>query len=401
MHYKKGRKTDRPIVALITVIVILTIFIKWFSKDNALLAPGDHTFVDTVNHSGRLKTDSPLPTASLLPDLIVNLNHHKSGTAQLGCFFTEASKALGYSIPHYIDGDTGVQDIVKFYSQAQYNAKKDKEDVAILKIGHALVADCYAAVEFTTRCPGKCPCKPLASGSGLEKLCFNTDTTGCQLAIPAVNIKFAHAIRMPLDIIISAYLYHSQVPPPPEETWLTTMKTFQFGEWLLTLGVNHDAISRMFSFDIPLHDFLVSLEPEEGVVVEFWWRLYQLYAMARQKKMLQSHAGYIPVRFEDMQDSFNATVRAVLNKLGLAKDKNNGNKIDAVLDAVQTCNPQAWTDGKRETSNHISSADANTKANLWQALLKDHTIVKHLCQVTAELGYSDPRLECYAYSGYK
>lgn len=44
----------------------------------------------------------------------------------------------------------------------------------------------------------------------------------CFLTLPAVNLALLHFVRNPLSLIISAFLYHTQDPPP--EKWIETMK---------------------------------------------------------------------------------------------------------------------------------------------------------------------------------
>ena len=44
----------------------------------------------------------------------------------------------------------------------------------------------------------------------------------CYLTLPAVNLAVLHFVRNPLDLFLSAFLYHTQDPPP--EKWIETMK---------------------------------------------------------------------------------------------------------------------------------------------------------------------------------
>jgi hypothetical protein len=46
--------------------------------------------------------------------------------------------------------------------------------------------------------------------------------SNCYVSLPVSNLALLHFIRNPLDIAISAYLYHMQDPPP--EKWIEQMK---------------------------------------------------------------------------------------------------------------------------------------------------------------------------------
>lgn len=59
-------------------------------------------------------------------------------------------------------------------------------------------------------CPGQVPCD--AGGAPLLAL------SGCALRLPQSDLGLLHLVRNPLDIVVSAYWFHSQLPAPEE--WL-------------------------------------------------------------------------------------------------------------------------------------------------------------------------------------
>lgn len=51
------------------------------------------------------------------------------------------------------------------------------------------------------------------------------------MSLPAVSLRILHFIRNPIDTVISAYLYHSQLPPP--EDWINLEVRKQALPWSL------------------------------------------------------------------------------------------------------------------------------------------------------------------------
>lgn len=80
----------------------------------------------------------------------------------------------------------------------------------------------------------------------------------------------------------------------------------------------------------------------------------------------------------------------IFSRSGLSHENS---KVAAILDAVQSCDPSAWSAEQKESSNHISHADDELKLKLSEALWRNSEIVEHLCTVTQALGYEDARMK--------
>ena len=89
---------------------------------------------------------------------------------------------------------------------------------ASLFSGHPLWSDCYARNGSAgwARCPWHSPCE--CRGGACDEMTSTLGLGTCFLSLPAGHLGILHFVRSPADVVVSAYLYHSQLPAP--EAWI-------------------------------------------------------------------------------------------------------------------------------------------------------------------------------------
>lgn len=174
--------------------------------------------------------------------------------------------------------------------------------------------------------------------------------TTCYLNLPVANQALLHFVRDPVELVLSAYLYHMQQPPP--EGWIEAMKVRRagvgsggarrhtaralLGAWCVegmeascwtrakpccsATPPHRPAAQQVPTYipflerrGVPLHrlaalgmapdasptlsygGLLRSLTPERGVHLEFWRTVPMMYGMAHQYEMLRSHPSALQV----------------------------------------------------------------------------------------------------------
>ena len=90
---------------------------------------------------------------------------------------------------------------------------------AVFVTGHIL----WSQVCFTkspsgalAKCPWRAPCK--CTDDACTEFRNTLEIGNCVFHLPAMDLAIVHAVRNPIDVVVSAYLYHTQDPPP--EGWL-------------------------------------------------------------------------------------------------------------------------------------------------------------------------------------
>ena len=66
------------------------------------------------------------------------------------------------------------------------------------------------------KCPWRAPCK--CTDDACTEFRNTLEIGNCVFHLPAMDLAIVHAVRNPIDVVVSAYLYHAQDPPP--EGWL-------------------------------------------------------------------------------------------------------------------------------------------------------------------------------------
>ncbi|KAL4427458.1 hypothetical protein ABPG77_000747 [Micractinium sp. CCAP 211/92] len=346
------------------------------------------------------------------PSLVVVLTSHKTGTAQAGCIteMLEQRYVMQGAARHdhhpaslhaisafaaerlqtEFTGGGGLGRLycptVKFYSTGHHLPRLEDE-----------------------RCPGTLPC-PCQGG---RELCLATE--GGSIDIPRGNTTVVQVFRSPVNVVLSAYQYHT-LDPVPEE-WLQNMSMENFTGWMHSGGVPYEALDSLGAYasrpSESYYSFLRRLPEEKGVKLQFWMSAWELYGFARQAASLEAQARQpglrlLTLRFEDLQSRYNETVRVMLEAF---KERLPQLAVDPLLDEVQACHISSWArarpspavlpDGGEEDRGdwdwqHItSSKNPELRARLRGVLFSDPEIAPRLCQLSAIFGYaSEP--ECVA-----
>lgn len=336
----------------------------------------------------------PAPSADRQPaDLILGLTHHKTGTSQMGCMLFAIAEVAGLPKPIYMNDEARVENITQYMVSIHPAARKP----ATFTTGHVLWSQqCYTTnfAGETKLCPWRAPCRCK------DILCteyHNTIELGnCYALLPTVNLKILHFIRNPVHIIISAYRYHSQTPPP--EDWINLEAT-KYAEVLSQLGVDPDVLADfgMSAENTSYGAVLRSLPENRGIQLEFWRSLPELYDMARQYTMFKQAwpSQSSNVRFEDLRSNFNRTALSIISDLYPDFDPN---ALLAYLHSSEVqCDPTTWSAEKLamdpKVRAHITTSNARRVEleKLEVDLLAVEVVKEKLCELSSLLDYNNER----------
>ena len=451
--YTKGRPSEKASPVSITLAACLLVALI-----PLLFKPVRRTtYSTTITHSW---TQHIVLESDPNYDLIVGLTHHKTGTFQIRCIQEKLSSAVhlpSLNTPSCIkDNDAGAQDLLDCLSSADTTTTTTTTHrPAQFKTHHGMRQTCM-------RYEGQPPWKPCLSLM-LSRSCTKGEVSRtrlpaetCTLDLPTdTKLAFINEIRNPIDAVISAYMFHITIPS--SEPWLYRLKKpfYAFGLELKWLGASaEDLVSFGFgNVDLDAGDAMASdstaatdggeldqlyasnliasnittygqvltaLPAEDGVRMEFWHSLPELWSMIRQYLALKSHPGAKQPRFEDLKYEFNATMMAIIDHLHLPQthegdnsssnnnnNNNNNNSSNnsrerstykqhhAVLDAIVAggCDPNAWSQDKIAKSTHITAGKSDDKYTVEQALMSYDVAKQELCQMAAMMEYSDPRCD--------
>ena len=245
-----------------------------------------------------------------------------TGTAAIGCIVGAISAHLDVScrhsaLPIYVnDGLTAAS--VGYYTEVARAAAVDRfgaavEPFLLLKTGTGPQEVCYDTVTLSQGvsdfrhisehprlpgrlCPSSCPCH-----NGVTN-CLEIGS--CHAAEPLADLLWVHVIRRPMDVVLSAYAYHTQDPAP--EAWLRLLSIRHYALYLSQEGVDNATLTRLGVYK-PLYagmsywHFLRMLPEQEGVILEFMRSLAEMWQMARFHLRFSRLPGATVVRYEELQ----------------------------------------------------------------------------------------------------
>ena len=196
-------------------------------------------------------------------ELVLGLSHHKSGTSQLGCIMWNAAKGAGVpahvyqvcvgwppklweeaartsplpdlasravaggrrcahqvpapiALPRLAQNDgVKIENITNFLADLGERPHRP----ALFLTSHILWSQvCYtkSPAGALVQCPWRAPCK--CTDDACTAFRNTLEIGNCVFHLPALDVALVHAVRNPIDVVVSAYLYHSQDPPP--EGWI-------------------------------------------------------------------------------------------------------------------------------------------------------------------------------------
>lgn len=114
-------------------------------------------------------------------------------------------------------------------------------------------------------------------------------------------------MRNPVEVLVSAYLYHQQDPPPEE--WLAEPKPE-------ALTILPEDLQVEFQ-TVPYFKVLQDLPPELGLLVEYTVEMEDLFRMARNYRDLALCNYAINTKFEDVKAHYTSSMESILTHLGL------------------------------------------------------------------------------------
>lgn len=344
---------------------------------------------------------------SIMPQLILGLSHHKTGTYQMSCLLNQMAMKAGLDEPTeecLKDNGAAEADLTACQDRAQSSGMYP----AIFKTYHGFRHTCSHNKTRYTPCVSFMlyrECK--------EEEVVNLLQTGsaCEIDLPAwvrsmgehSPLAALHFIRNPIDSVISAYLFH--VSGPKSEPWLFKPRTLgRYISELSWLGVRDETLLSLgfptkMTFpgalpdereEISFIELLQKLKFEKGVILQFWHSLPELLSMVRQSKslMAQLSSRAVELRFEDLKYNFNDTFLNAMrqvNKKGIRNVTPN-ELLDAVV--LGNCDPGTWTQQQLQKSSHVTTGKSNMTA-VERVLLEYPPSRNILCALCEALGYID------------
>ena len=231
-----------------------------------------------------------------------------------------------------------------------------------------------------------------------DQLNWMSEPNTCRPDLPRnISFGFFNMIRNPIDVVLSAFAFHSS--RPTSEPWLfRTQSVGYLGRDFAYSGADKETLKELglASWEKreqerrPYVDLLTALPPETGVLMEFWHSLPELVSVSRQYQLLSPYPGAFHARFESLRDSFNSTIIAGLHHLKLGGDPYEA--LDLAI--AGGCDPGTWTEEQRKQSNHVTEGKKEDFKDVAEAaLLAYQPAKKILCKLCSEMDYHDPRCE--------
>lgn len=334
------------------------------------------------------------------PSILIGLSHHKTGTYQMSCLLENIAAATGINIPQgdcIKDHGTTANDIISCL-----NMVPDQIYPAIFKTYHGVTHRCRAkGREYI-------PCVSFMLYRQCKKeeiIYLLKGDQSCEIDLPQWEVNkqrlaVLHFIRNPIDIIVSAYSFH--ISAPTSEPWLFKPRSLEryineltwIGTPLETLKYLNLTEENQFQgenmLEISYLELLENLSLKQGVIMQFWHSLPELVTMVRQSKSLQSQFSdaNIELKFEDLKQHFNKTVREAIEKAnyGRLQEHPIADLLDAVV--IGQCDPGTWSNKQIQKSSHVTSGKVNTE-EIEAALMTYPAARSMLCALSLSLGYSE------------
>ncbi len=226
-------------------------------------------------------------------------------------------------------------------------------------------------------------------------MCYKLET--CDVDTPAnVRINFIHFVRRPLDVIVSSYMYNTQMPPPEE--WMTTITMHEYAKWMVSVGVPRDRLEALACFATPAtttyYEHLHGIEPLAGLELEFWRTGYELYDMARQAAWLAdtSTSSVLTVRVDQLEGRVDQEAAKLLTFLQLTHQDVQGHvQTLAACEAdieVGSLYKRARL-GEEGVAPWPQGEQGATMKQLADKLMGAKDLKQRICDLSRELGYKE------------
>lgn len=329
------------------------------------------------------------------PHIVVVVKHHKTGYILTQCIFDGLAAEDNW--------EQGLYYINKLTDEVLADVRdklQGSKQFFIVNSGWGLPMACVQD-DYQTMCPFtrnwhpdnkiSCPCR------NNQSHCFQVEGCLPQLKEVATTLPVVLTVRNPLNLIISAYLYHSQTPPPESEIpWMNGLLGRDLEDWWRQAGLDGDADNVIARLNISLesapyenmtyYQILTSLPPEKGILLEYIRSIFDIYQIAREYIVIGHQPNVFISRIESWDENFDDTLSRMLLHTALA-DHVSEKHLGAVR---QKCDVHRWTDAERNISNHVTVGKHKHKElhkTLSKILFEDEQIRSRLCTAIQILGY--------------
>lgn len=197
------------------------------------------------------------------------------------------------------------------------------------------------------------------------------------------EIPIAHVVRNPVEILISAYLYHQQDPPPEE--WLYNPKPD-------ALEILPMELQEKYA-EIPYYKVLQQLPPELGILVEFTVENEAIYRMARNYRDMAEKDYALNLHFENFKKDFRGNIQNTLDHLKITEQFGSEEVMDIAM-IFDLSNMPEIERTAYQVESHITEGKHN-KDDLRKLLYKNETTRLMLNVLAQEMDYNTafPSLE--------
>lgn len=304
-----------------------------------------------IRQTLRLATKRPLVGTKEKPLLIVG-THHKTGTALMALVLREAfsvhkkmtgGKPSGVMMGYFGNPETMDAPFAFYYCDHLYSDTWNKTDSS--------------------------------SSDHLPKLVDNHQFF-------KGHYKFVHLVRDPMELVISAYLYHHAGPPDWQEVWLYEQHPLSSYQTIL----NNSSCDPGTRLTMSWFDLLRCLNQKEGLMAEALFQTHfgavpSMVAAVQHIQGDQKHAQVLQLGLEEFQSGFDETVRRMFEFLGF--------RPRVVESIVRGCAPfdlRRQSSGEKERNEHVTTGKFD-KEKLREMMRKYEDPV--FLQARRVLGYAD------------
>ncbi|GMH35528.1 hypothetical protein BSKO_03396 [Bryopsis sp. KO-2023] len=188
-------------------------------------------------------------------------------------------------------------------------------------------------------------------------------------------IPVAHVVRNPVEVLISAYLYHQQDPPPEE--WLYNAKPDALE--ILPMDLQEQYAT------VPYYKVLQQLPPELGILCEFTVEMEEIYRMTRNYRDMALLSSAKNLHFESFKKEFEQTVKTALDHLEITKKKGS----EKVMQIAMIFDLSSMPEIERrayQVENHITEGK-HDKDDLRKMLYSNTTTRAMLNKLATQMDY--------------
>eukprot|EP01024_Parvocaulis_polyphysoides_P014048 TRINITY_DN1562_c1_g3_i6.p2 TRINITY_DN1562_c1_g3~~TRINITY_DN1562_c1_g3_i6.p2 ORF type:complete len:214 (+),score=21.37 TRINITY_DN1562_c1_g3_i6:193-834(+) len=191
-----------------------------------------------------------------------------------------------------------------------------------------------------------------------------------------VDIRVAHFVRNPVEVLISSYLYHRQ--EIPAEEWLYLPKP----------EIIPADIRQTFN-STPYFQFLQQADSIHGLKAEFLRIVNELYQMARNWRDIEKLDGGLNVKFEDLRKDYMKFNEDVFFHLGLIRPDIMWKHYIRMWKNFDVGARNTKVMKQQDVKAHITEGRYD-KQSLRQALYNNTETRELLTKLAQSMGYDQP-----------